>query len=347
MTTEPVAALAAYRLSDEPIDVASWDRLVADAERHGLIGLLAAAVDDGVLAPDEQQRVELEAQHEAYMVAAMALERTLLEVDVLVADAAVPTRVLKGPALAHGVALDPSHRTFGDIDLLVPGEHIDRAISILLAAGAERPSPELAPGYDRRFAKSVTLVWGAHEIDLHRTLAPGPFGVWVDQASLWAEGSAFTLADRKLATLDRERHLVHACYHAVLGDVEPRLSSLRDIALLAADPDLDEQQVRSLALGWRGEAVVAAGLGMTAERLPGRAGPLFEWADRCEPPADQQRALSSYRTEHRRFARQSLATLRALDGWGDRLAFGRAVAWPSRAHLDARGLTRWRHLVRR
>ncbi|MDH3707914.1 MAG: nucleotidyltransferase family protein [Acidimicrobiia bacterium] len=346
--TEAVAALAAYRLADAPIEVDSWSALMDEADRHHLIGVLAAAVDDDAVAPGpDPARLELSAQHEALMVATMNLERTLLAVAEVLDAAAVPLRVLKGPALAHTVALDPSHRTFGDVDVLVPGELIEGAVAALIDAGAVRPSPELAPGYDRRFAKSVTLVWDGHEVDVHRTLAPGPFGLRIDQPSLWAGASSFELGGRMLATLDRERHLVHGCYHAVLGDIEPRLASLRDIALLADARALDHDVVRDLARCWQGEAVLAEGLRRTAAALPGRTGGLYDWAAERTPSAADRAAFDSYRTEHRRFARQSLASLRAIDGWGDRAAFVRAVVWPSRAHLDARDLSRRRHLLRR
>ena len=37
--------------------------------------------------------------------------------------------------------------------------------------------PALSSSYDRRFAKSVTLRWrGTTELDIHRTLAAGPYG---------------------------------------------------------------------------------------------------------------------------------------------------------------------------
>ncbi|MDH4168872.1 MAG: nucleotidyltransferase family protein [Acidimicrobiia bacterium] len=351
---EPIGVLAAYgigpvsvAIAEAPLEQRSWQHLMAQAERHRLVGLLAGAVDQGALPVTDAQRAELAPQFEAHMMAAIALERSLWEVDTVLGRAEIPIRVLKGPALAHTVAIEPSHRCFGDIDLLIRSQDLDRAVAALTAAGAARPLPELAAGYDRRFAKSVTLRWHTHEIDLHRTLAAGPYGLWIDLASLWSGPATFTMAQRTFATLDPERHLVHACYHAVLGDVEPRLSSLRDIALLAGSDQLDVGAVRALATAWRGEEVVAAGLQMTAARIGHQRGELTDWARSRPSGGAEYRRLAVYRNEHRRFARQGVAILRALPSWGDRLAFARAVAWPSAEHLEARGLSRWRHLVRR
>ena len=109
------------------------------------------------------------------------LERWTLEVVQLFADAAIEVRLLKGPAVAHLDYPDPAWRAFGDIDVLVPSAQYDDAIRALLAVGGRRRSQEVRPGFDRRFGKGacVTLLNGV-QVDVHRTLASGPFGLTVD-----------------------------------------------------------------------------------------------------------------------------------------------------------------------
>ena len=196
-------------------------------------------VDAGLVDLSEAQRVEPSERHESEMVACLELEAMMLTgIEVLTAAGVAPV-VLKGPALAHLIAADPAQRSFGDIDLLVRADHVARALTALRAEGAERLVPELSPGYDRRFAKSITVGWDRFELDLHRTLAPGPYGLLIDQDSLHGATVDLVVGGRRLSTLDLDRHLVHACYHAVLGDVAPRLASQRDIVALHQRPDLN------------------------------------------------------------------------------------------------------------
>ena len=84
--------------------------------------------------------------------------------------AGIESRVLKGVALAHTAYDDPADRVFADVDLLVPGDELTRAATVLTAAlGAERPVPEIRPGFDDRFGKEAMLKVDGLELDLHRT----------------------------------------------------------------------------------------------------------------------------------------------------------------------------------
>lgn len=48
-------------------------------------------------------------------------------------------------------------RRWVDADVLVPTDYLDDVITNRRADGATRLAPEIRPGFDRRFAKSVTL----------------------------------------------------------------------------------------------------------------------------------------------------------------------------------------------
>ena len=134
---------------------------------------------------------------------------------------------------------------------------------------------ELRAGFDRRYAKSVTLTWvDGTEIDVHRTLAAGPFGFAIDLPQLHSRTVEFKLADRTFHGLDPVAQTVHAAYHLALGADEVRASNLRDLALLVNDPAIDAREVVGLATAWRGAAVVARAVNTMARFVPQRPSPL-------------------------------------------------------------------------
>ena len=89
----------------------------------------------------------------------------------------IPVRVLKGTASSHLDYPDPALRTYGDVDLLVPGDHYEQAVRLLVSDGAHRRYPEPRTGFDRRFGKGCSLrTPDGLEVDLHRTFTMGPYG---------------------------------------------------------------------------------------------------------------------------------------------------------------------------
>jgi len=312
------------------------NEVLSRASEHRLIGVLAAAVASDAVPLDPDERAQLTLAHEGAMGEVLLLEEVLLgAVDVLT-SAGIDHRVLKGSALAHMVHADPSDRCFGDNDVLVRSEDVDAAVEVLLSEGAVRPIPALSPSFDRRFAKSVSLGWrGATELDLHRTLAPGPYGHLVVLEDLFDNPVELILAGRSVLTLPADLHLLHGAIHVALGDVEARLGNVRDLALLARRASVDAQAVLDAADRWRCTAPLAVGL-RTAGRLVHVRTELEQWADDYRISELDSRRLDAYRERAGRFRRQSRASLAVLS-WRDRLAFMRALARPSAANRGARG----------
>lgn len=305
--------------SIEPLDVG---RHLPELSRQKLVGVARAALDAGALEVDDPQA--LVDAHERAMAEVLVLEDALLAALDGLSAASIDTLVLKGSALAHLLGPDPSERTFGDTDLLVPGDALPDAAAVLERLGARRVQPGVSPTYERRFAKSVTLRWRSDtELDLHRTLAPGPYGLMVDADAVFRHTTAFELAGREVATATVELHLVHGALHVALGDVEPRLGNVRDVALLLRH-DLDLDLVMRTVESWGCAHPVALGL-----RAAGAIGagdhPLLDWADSRRPTRRDRRLIESYRDRSGRFRRQSLASLRVLS-WPDRIAFLRSFA---------------------
>ncbi|RMH84588.1 MAG: hypothetical protein D6683_01840, partial [Actinomyces sp.] len=350
-------------LAPVTLDPGDVDRLVEAARADRLVGVLAAAVDAGfVELPPGAARTVRTAHREA-LSAVLALDELLVAVADALDAVGIEHRLLKGAALAHLAHRRPADRLWGDLDVLVPAPDLDRAVDALAGLGITRRLPPLRAGYDRRFAKAVTLVDpDGREVDLHRTPAVGPYGLVADPA-VWfaAPASSVDLGPRRVTTLDATGHLVAAAVHLALGDVTPRRGHRRDLLGLLGHRSLDPDAARSLADAAGLTVPFAAGVTAVADLLPdagdgpaggepahgatpaGRA--LVDWARTVEPTRRDRRLLAAYRSRSGRFGRQVRASLGVLSR-RDRLAFVAAIVWPDRANLAARGLDRRRHLRR-
>ena len=321
-------ALAGWGLRRDPLPPcpSPISGVLSRVEEEKLIGVLAAAVDRGHFEVSDSERAALVDAHRLAMGETLLLEEMLLRAVEVLDAVGIPCRVLKGSALAHTVHPDPSERSFGDNDLLVESHRMSDAVAALTEAGGVRSQARLTAGFDRRFAKSVTIDWVHNtEIDLHRTLAPGPYGLLINIDDLWESHTQFMIASRVIHTLSPELHLLNAALHVSLGDVKPRFGNLRDLALLCRFSDLDAEFVTKTAAAWRCEAPLAAGLNAAA-KLSVDLGELGEWASSYELSDADRRLMSTYETSDHRFRRQAVASLRVLPTWRDRLAYASAVA---------------------
>lgn len=354
----PLRTVAAFGLPGSelafPQDVisdAAWTMLLADGRRERLIGFLAAAAQDGALPLRESQFAAAVDAHEQAMWLSLTLERKLLEAVDVLAGMNVDVRVLKGSAVAHLDYAQAGLRPFGDVDLLVRSDQFDAAVTALSAAGYRRRHPEPRPGFDRSFSKGTSFVApDGHELDLHRTFVMGPYGLSIDLDDLWLDGATFHVAGRSLSALSSEARIMHAAYHAVLGDWPPRLLAQRDLAEMVLFGDFDEVALRAMSHRWRGDAVLARAVHMTWETLQlADVTALSTWASRYEPEARDRRALAVYNNSHNNYAAKSLAAVHAIPRLRDRAAYLGALLFPQSTYLEGRhnGLAhRLRHGVR-
>lgn len=321
--------------------------LLAMCEHHRLLGILAAAVRDDALSFDDAQVDRLELTYRAWLTHGLRVERLLLDAVDVLDRAGIPSRVLKGVALAHTVYDDPSERVFGDVDLLVPGDHLTRASEVLAAAlDGTRPQPELRPGFDDRFGKEVMLRVGSLELDLHRTFVEGAYGLTVKLDDLFAPPYRFPLGVTELEALPMPQRLLHACYAAAFGDWPPRLMSLRDVAQLIHREQPNLVDVLMMAREWQCEPIVARAVNLAWDELAlTREFPIVEWARRFEPTRHQRRMLVWHEGPARAFTGQVAAVL-VLRSARDRLAYLRAIMFPQPSYLAARGFSATGHFRR-
>lgn len=355
---EPLLAVAGYGLPGAgrsfpraPLAEQAWAAVLAAAGTHRVTGLLCAATREGALRATQSQVEQARSAHRTALLRVMELERELIAVIDFMAGEGVESRILKGSAVAHLDYEHPGLRSFIDLDILVRTRDIDRAVAVLSSAGFQRTLAEPRPGFDRRFDKGMTLVPPTgFELDLHRTLVLGPWGLRVNLDQLWDQGQEFRLGGRALPALSRPNRFMHACYHAALGDWPLRLGSLRDVAEMLRHVHHDGASIRQLAANWGVEAVVAAAVA-DSQRLLGIAptGELSDWAQRYVPSAREESWLALHTHADKTFAAQAIATLRAMPRWGDKASYLHALVLPDRRYAAARHaspLARFRYAIR-
>jgi hypothetical protein len=323
-----------------PPDV--WDDLTTALAGARVAWPLAAAVRDGALPATPEQAADAAAVHRAAVALDLVLERELLELAERLDDASIDFLVLKGPAAAHLDYPEPGMRSFGDLDVLVRSEQVEAALGLLERDGGRRRYAEPRPGYDRRFGKGASMRMPAgHEVDVHRTLAPGPYGLTIDLPQLFEGTATFRLAGRDLRALGPIPRFVHACLHAALGSSPPSLGALRDVAqLLGRDPD--PTSVRDVAGRSRVEAPVALAIRMATSTFGlDRASRIAEWAADAEAGAADQRLLRAY-IGQRSSAAQAIEGFRVIPGARDRLAYARSIVFPRADPRRRAAGERWR-----
>jgi hypothetical protein len=312
---------------------------MAGVRAQRLAGFLQAAVGAGAFPVTDQQEGEVAELHLHWCEAAMRLERRMLEVAALIEAEGLEVVVLKGSAVAHLVYPTPEVRSFGDVDLLFRSEDFDRAVDLLCTVGYTRETAQARPGFERRFGKGTTLR-GANgeQLDLHRNLVFGTFGFLIDLDELFYSSVGFELGGQVLRALGPETRLLHACYHAGLGDPSPRLSSLRDVAQMLLTGDHDPDRVLELTRAWQSEAVVARAVDLCREHLAAAVdGPIVDGVAGYLPTRREQRAIDSYVGTNQGFAAKVVATLPYLSSIRDRAAFLRAVTAPQPEFVVSHG----------
>lgn len=314
-------------------DAEQWSALCSRMFSGNVPGVLAAAVEAESVVVDEPRRRRLFDQMVVRLVNDLRAESECVRVTALLRDAGIRTVVLKGLAVAHLDYADPSHRSTNDVDLLVRPDDLGPATELLTDSGFRRDLPERRPGFDRRFAKDVTMYGPRRvEVDLHRTLLRGPFGAAIDLDELWEHQEHLEVAGLpRRGALDRPSRLLHACYTVAVADARPTLANHCDVALLASDPALDWDAVRSRAERWRAWGVVVDGVA-AASRTTGVA---LEVPIRGTRDRSQERWRSLYRSGGGSLVATTAGMARAL-GPAAAARYLRDLAFPSAAYRRGR-----------
>lgn len=334
-------AVASFGLADTAAHLSvskrQWPSFISHVSGQKLTGLALAGAEAGmlVLRPDHED--ELRRRHTTVMLQTLAVERRLITVARAFDAAGIEFVVLKGPALAHEFYSDPARRPFVDADLLVRQADWKRACTTLTEIGFTRVLPEPKAGFDERFGKaSLHRDGDGLQVDLHRTLVIGPFGLWIDPDVLFGGAVSFGLGGHRLKRLGDTELLIHACVHASLGWSPPLILPLRDIAEIGRQRRIDWDRFDELVSAWRLFAVVRHSVQALERRLGIVAPELAAAAANGRATRAERRALRIYTSGRRGRGRLSVSTLQAIPGVRQKAAYVRALVVPDAEFLAAR-----------
>lgn len=318
-----------------PLDDSVWRSLVAEAEAHRTLGYLAWAVVDEAVAATEEQRTEILDRHASLMRHALVIES---EARALARSAGADRLVLfKGVPAAHLDHRDPSVRVFQDVDAFVSIGHVDAVTSALESDGARRDLPPRTSDWDRRFAKDITFVTrtGA-EVDLHRTLVPGPFGFALDLEELASDTVSFELGGTQVRAFGAERRVLASALALTAGESAPRLAASLD--LIGALGSADHDEVVRLAERWRIGCLLAEAMTWSVEQLGPTALPaaLVQWASDRPTEPWERRWRRLYRSAGGTNTVTLLGSPLGMRRWRDRRDYLRGLVRPSPEYRAAR-----------
>lgn len=209
--------------------------------------------------------------------------------------------------------------------------------TILEALGYRRGLPEPRRGFDQRFGKAAEFRRpGGIEVDLHRTLVVGPFGLWLEPEILFEAATELPLWDRTLKRLDDSLLQLHACVHASLGWWPPLKMPVRDVAQVAHFAQVDWEALADRAARWKLRAVVRHALETASATLDVELPPGTKKLVAYTPSRKEHRALQVYVTDRRKRGGTAVSTLRAIPGLRAKAEFIRALILPSQEFLAAR-----------
>lgn len=296
-----------------PLPDHAWQELLSELAADGLEGLLISAVADGDFPSTAGQRETL-AEREVQLVLhdqALCALTSVISRDLCTAG--IDHRLLKGVAVGRLDYPDPLWRPAGDIDMLVtPGDY--RAAAAVLDRLGGRVPPLAAN------AKSVAIVIGSVEVDLHRRIVAGPVG---HLAALgWFDGRRDVELDgTPVPALDREHAFLHACLNAVSNEWSLRARPLLDVAVLL-QPPLDIAAVRKMAAAWGVSGVIVDALEATHLRYGIDVAPLVSSLAHIEAPQVARICCRLDRQDHRSYSVRLLTEALASDpSWLGRLRY--------------------------
>lgn len=317
-----------------------WQEILSLLSEQRLCGLALSAAHARVLNVTAAQYDELLECHEMQLALDLRIERLVLTCFAALADAGIDALLLKGPATARRFYTDPSLRSFGDADVLVPRRAFRAALGLLADLGFSQKRALPRPWFDRYIKAACLVADDGLEVDVHQMLTPGPYGIIIDCDAIFrGTRDEVYIGQRPIPCLSPPIAFIHACVHAALGDPYPRFVSLRDVVEILRN-SADESEVSSVAREWQLEPVIARALFLAEKELGGCVEhPIVERFGTYQPSRRDQWRLSAYESDGPRFARQSAATFWELKSLKDKTAYALALALPARHYLRSRETT--------
>ena len=250
-----------------------WGRFPGLCEWHNAAPLasrvLAAALNGAV---PREVRNRLRGIHHSNTARSLLLAAELSRILRAFESSGIPAYPFKGPALSVMLYGDPACRQSKDLDILVPGRDLHRAMKVLDAQGYrarnELAGPRLAAHRRREYETAFTRLDGKVSVELQWAVVPGYFGFDHERLGIWSGLEKRTRGGADFPVLPPEETLLLLCVHGS-KHLWCKLGWVCDVAGLLgspAPPDLS----RALELAGRCGATRLLLLGLLlAERLAG------------------------------------------------------------------------------
>jgi len=245
-----------------------WPRLLMLADKHGLVGQLAACLNDCDAAmPPEIQQALLERQREQNFLT-LRLTGELFRLLELLNRNEISALVIKGPVLAVEAYADPAMRSYGDLDLLVRQRDIRRATGLLIGSGYQATVSLDAiragkiPG-QYLFCKPDSKLL----VELHNNLTLRYFPRPVPIEDFIARRIRVRVDGHEVPAPSLEDHLVLICVHGA-KHFWKRLGSIADVAgLMARQPGIGWERAGLSANAVQAEHLLHTGLRLAMDVL--------------------------------------------------------------------------------
>jgi hypothetical protein len=248
-----------------PID---WPVLIALAENHSVLGLVAArfANFDGSAVPAEH-RDNLRAWRRAYALYTMNLTAEMIRLFDSFAAAEIEAVVIKGPVLSTRCYGDPGLRQYGDLDLIVRDADILRSTEMMIGLAYE-PRVALAairakkiPG-EYVFRQSATKLLVEFHTELTFRYHPRPLPL----QNLFKRQARVNIDGHEIPALSPEDELLLICIHGAKHCWE-QLSYVADVAAFVSNQKLDWARVRLAAEEVAAQRMLFVGLRLASDLL--------------------------------------------------------------------------------
>ncbi|OKL36574.1 nucleotidyltransferase domain-containing protein [Domibacillus mangrovi] len=184
-----------------------WDLFLKLTVHHRVYPLLSSkikALDEHLVPSHVAQFLKQKYKHNTYQMLHLSAE--MEHVSKLFADQHIRTLFLKGPVLAQDLYGDLSLRTSGDLDFLIPIEHLEEAENLLVALGYQKDDYIETILNDWRWRHhhvTYTNPQKRIKLEIHWRLHPGP-GREPNFQELWERRRKSTLTSHSVFYLGQE-----------------------------------------------------------------------------------------------------------------------------------------------
>ena len=230
---------AADELPGSAPDDVTIDRLLSLAHRHDLTALLGSVLLENNLISSEPQKLVLQEQMCRAVCYYEIMNDEIQWIQNILEQAKIPHILLKGGIIRRYYP-NPWERTSGDIDILIPEEMLDNAVSILCRNGCHRQR-------DRRYHDIPLKTPGNSLLEMHFSICEDIPALDNVLKKVWEYSTVVPgkCYEYRLSPEYMLFHLLsHMSYHLIHGGCSIR--NFIDILLLQRNENLDHQILQQL-----------------------------------------------------------------------------------------------------